>query len=328
MSITPQQVSIYPPTSSEADGQAGQQQQAIKTSSAPDVSFCFAERGFSRATDRVVWWSVCVDSFTDECRVGFTDDVESLMRREAFMSYEEPRLWCYNDGSMVRGVHGGGRHLSRDCPRFQPGDVVTVCIDFERNCACWFLNLASAAGASLAYAMRSLPSQDGAEPRELRAAIVLDEGGDTVRYRPLVSAPERRRGERLMQVMEWIEAAGATTQEASGDHSGEADSPMAHADLLALNAAYHEKVEARAYIASRFVQEVEPTLHETIFDELPSAAASRRHLFRLFIGWLCDVRTDVAAIRHNQPWVHSHRGERHLGAEFLGWVPSDEDDDA
>ena len=59
----------------------------------------FLERGFSCLADRMVWWSVHVDIFSDECRIGFTDNVQSLLySREAFMSYEEPHLWCYSDG--------------------------------------------------------------------------------------------------------------------------------------------------------------------------------------------------------------------------------------
>ena len=202
-----------------------------KLSSHPDTSWAFSERGFSHHTDRVIWLSFAIESASDEIRVGFTDDREALLLRQgaaraieptclvrtheprlpfaawllpltprlaprvlrtAGMTYNEPHAWLYSDGSTVRGIHGGGRLLTRHTATYYSGDVVTLCLDFEadsgRGAASWFLNLGSSSTARLVYTMAGLPA-DAA----LHAAIVLDERGDTVRFCPLVGARERRR---------------------------------------------------------------------------------------------------------------------------------------
>lgn len=112
-------------------GVAGQS--VIKRSSSPDTSWAFSERGFSRASDRSVWFAVAVDCFFDELRVGFTDNPTALLTRSRGMTYDEPHAWLYSDGSHVRGIHGDGRRLTPYTPPFRSGDVVTVCIDFERD---------------------------------------------------------------------------------------------------------------------------------------------------------------------------------------------------
>ena len=327
-------------------------QQVTKRASSPDVSWAFSERGFSCLADRMVWWSVHVDIFSDECRIGFTDNVQSLLySREAFMSYEEPHLWCYSDGSRVRGIHAGGRQLSRNCTTYRPGDVVTVCLDFERNRAAWFLNLARADHASLVYVLEGLPSQQhgasGAHAvRELRAAIVLDEEGDTVRFSPLVSAAERRRGERLLAVSEWcahgmeVEVNQQRRQQWPQQRQGaEVDlrwegltTTLSVAERVALHSAFHADIEGRAYVASRFLQDVEPSLHpEESLGLLPSrhvrthAGASSDRLLSLFLKWLQDEKqSNLADELLAEPWVP--RRALHPG-EFLGWVPTDDDEE-
>ena len=222
----------------------------IKRSSSPDISWVLSERGFSRHTNRVVWFAVEVDVFSDELRIGFTDDPKALLERSRFMSYDEPHAWLYSDGSSVRGIHGGGEHLSRCAPSFGRGDIVSVCLDFERDEATWFVNLHLPSSAVLVYTHRGLP------PATIHAVIVLDEANDAVRFLPMLSSSQRQRGDMLRTAAGWAAASVAASVGA----------PSAAAAPL--------PVEGVAYVASRFLKELEVA---RLVDDAPLALDSRLH---------------------------------------------------
>ena len=170
----------------------------MKRSSHPDTSWAFSARGFNPEDDRHVIFSVRVRGMGDEMRVGFTDNREALLERQAFMTYNEPHAWLFSDGGVVRGAHEAGRSCRgprrTPCPVFREGDVVTVLIDFARDEASWFVNLHSVSSATHAHTMLGLPGG------RLFAAIVLDEGGDLIVFEPFVPANERRMAMALLNL--------------------------------------------------------------------------------------------------------------------------------
>ena len=165
---------------------------AVKRSAFPDTSWVFGGQSFCRERDRFAWFEVRVEQMGDECRVGFTNGKAALLRREAFMTYDEPRAWVLSDGSMAVGLHGGGEQLLQNAPRWGVGDAVAVRLDFEANEASWFLNLRGS-GATHVFTLEGLP------PGELHPAVVLDDAGDAIVFCPLLASDRFSvEGERLL----------------------------------------------------------------------------------------------------------------------------------
>ena len=77
----------------------------------PDVSFAISKGGF---TSGVIRWSIHVLNFSDELRVGVTDDRKALlnMNTDGYgLSFNSKHLWCYSDGSSTKWPYAAGRRL-------------------------------------------------------------------------------------------------------------------------------------------------------------------------------------------------------------------------
>ena len=158
----------------------------LKNSSWPDVTFAIGHRGFQ---DGQISWAVKVHHFSDELRVGFTDNWPMLLQRE-HMSFHDPHAFLLSDGSSVTGLWVRGRQQLKNYTfamptPFRPGDVVGVELDFPSNQAQFYVN------GNLEVRLRGLPRHAGAAGehgggpfRPLWPVVVLDEAGDCVELIP------------------------------------------------------------------------------------------------------------------------------------------------